>query len=109
MLQEHFRIRQAMKTHTLNITHPSLRKNTRILNILGCITTDNTQSLQQQLITLKQHTSADNVHFTATMVKESKTKTTPSVPYWRGFVIHQSIGAIRMWQPDSGGAGVAVR
>jgi hypothetical protein len=127
MLQEHFRIRQAMKTHTLNITHPSLRKNTRILDILGCITTDNTQSLQQQLITLKQHTSVDNVHFTntgytklaegvlveaATMVKEGKAKTTPSgggmlVPYWRRFVIHQGIGAIggQMWQPESGRGG----
>jgi hypothetical protein len=111
----------------LNTTHQSLRKNTCILDIIGCISNKNSQSLSHQLTSLKFHTSADNVHFTntgytklaegamreaASMMKEGNTRTTPSgggmlVPYWRGFVIHQGIGAIggRLWQPEMGKGG----
>jgi hypothetical protein len=112
MLQEHTRIRSHIKTHTVNPTHTTLRKNIRILDLIGTLNTNGAHSLTQQLQSLKEHTSRDNVHLTHTgyykvsaavarestaMMKEEMKKAAPSgggrpIPYWHGFVIHQGVG-----------------
>jgi hypothetical protein len=114
MLQEHTRIRTAMKNHIINNTQTTLRKNIRILDLIGTLNTDGTHSQITQLNSLKHFTARDNVHLTsdgyiklaagaareaAMMIKADDMKARipgngRPIPYWRGFVIHQGIGQV---------------
>jgi hypothetical protein len=125
MLQEHTRIRSHLKEHTVNMTPTTQRKNIRILDIIGTLNSNGAHSLSQQLQSLKDHTSHDNVHLThegyfkvsaavareaKAMLKEMAVNVAPScggrpIPYWHGFVIHQGVG--RTGSHDHLGGGVS--
>jgi formylmethanofuran dehydrogenase subunit C len=97
-----------MKNHIINNTQTTLRKNTRILDLIGTLNTDGMHSQTSQLNSLKHFTARDNVHLTsdgyiklaagaareaAVMIKADDMKVKipgngRPIPYWRGFVIH---------------------
>jgi hypothetical protein len=125
MLQEHTRIRSHLKEHTVNMTPTTQRKNIRILDIIGTLNSNGAHSLSQQLQSLKDHTSHDNVHLThegyfkisaavareaKAMLKETAVNAAPSgggrpIPYWHGFVIHQGVGRTGCHDHLGGGVG----
>jgi hypothetical protein len=103
-----------MKHHIINNMQTTLRKNIRILDLIGTLNTDGTHSQTSQLNSLKHFTARDNVHLTsdgyiklaagaareaAAMIKADDVMARipgngRPIPYWRGFVIHLGIGQI---------------
>jgi hypothetical protein len=116
MLKEHHRIRTAMKNHIIKNTHQTLRKNTRIIDIITPLTTPDNNTPTRTLAALRKITATDNVHLThsgyhklgmaviyegegllAEATAETKKKKKGSgrpCSYWRGFVVHDGIGTI---------------
>jgi hypothetical protein len=77
MLQEHYHIRNTIKSHIVTNTHPTLKKQYRILHLIGSIATDSSTS----------HSILKNL-------RTSTIGSGRSISYWRGFVIHEGVGSI---------------
>jgi hypothetical protein len=114
MLQEHFRIRNTMKTHIIANTPQATRKDTRILDLITNTVSHDSKTPHQQLKSLREITAHDNVHLRPegyrrlasavekeaatlmadTAVKQATVGGGQPTSYWKGFVVHHGIGKI---------------